>query len=313
MTTSDPRSVELEQLVPSYEWDALENDNQNLSEDAIRELSAYALDSDEQTMVGIGISDSPSSSAAARFDSSDRTLVGIGPVQRAERAERARLERARRAAFAELSSRPSSRKPDPDPEPDPEPESVRMPPSEPPGPFVAADDDGGAEASPRVPMRKLGPWAVALPAVLVAAAAIGVVRGGVSHLTAPHAAAPPLPAVAAAAPTPSVVPLTLTPEVMAAASAPVAEQRDKPPELGPAAAPGLKKVDVAEPLLGSLDITSSPHSSLVLDGRPLGKAPRVVQVPAGSHTVVFVHPERGRMTVTVNVRPGKTTTASADF
>jgi hypothetical protein len=312
MTTSDPRSVELEQLVPSYEWDALENDNQNLSEDAIRELSAYALDSDEQTMVGIGIAGSPSSSAAARFDSSDRTLVGIGPVQRAERAERARLERAQRAAFAELSSRPSSRKPEPEPEPGPEPESVRMPPSEPPGPFVAADDDDvGAGASPRVPMRKLGPWALALPAVLVAAAAIVVVRGGVPHLTAPHAAAPPLPAVAAAASAPLVAPLTLTPEVMAAASAPVAVQRDKPLEAEPTRA--LKKVDVAEPLLGSLDITSSPHSSLVLDGRPLGKAPRVVQVPPGSHTVVFVHPQRGRMTVTVNVRPGKTTTASADF
>jgi hypothetical protein len=191
-----------------------------------------------------------------------------------------------------------------------------MPPSEPPGPVGAAgddDDDGAAEASPRPPMRKLRPWVLAVPAVLVAAAAIAVGRGRIPHLTAPHSAAPPLPAVAAAPPAPLVVPLTLTPEVMAAASAPVAAQRDKPPELERDPAPALKQIDVAEPLLGSLDITSSPHSSLVLDGRPLGKAPRVVQVPAGSHTVVFVHPERGRMTVTVNVRPGKTTTASADF
>jgi PEGA domain len=64
---------------------------------------------------------------------------------------------------------------------------------------------------------------------------------------------------------------------------------------------------------GSLSITSSPPSNVVLDGRPLGKAPRDVDVPAGSHTVVFVHPQFGRQSITVNVVPGRTTSASADF
>lgn len=64
---------------------------------------------------------------------------------------------------------------------------------------------------------------------------------------------------------------------------------------------------------GSLNITSSPPASVVLDGRPLGKAPRVVDVPAGTHTVVFIHPKYGRQSVTVNAVPGRTTSASADF
>jgi len=64
---------------------------------------------------------------------------------------------------------------------------------------------------------------------------------------------------------------------------------------------------------GSLNITSSPPSSVILDGRPLGKAPRIVDVPAGSHTIVFIHPKYGRQSVTVNALPGRTTSASADF
>ncbi len=64
---------------------------------------------------------------------------------------------------------------------------------------------------------------------------------------------------------------------------------------------------------GSLNITSSPPSSVILDGRPLGKAPRIVDVQAGAHTVVFIHPKYGRQSVTVNALAGRTTSASADF
>jgi hypothetical protein len=64
---------------------------------------------------------------------------------------------------------------------------------------------------------------------------------------------------------------------------------------------------------GTLSITSSPPANIVLDGRPLGKAPRSVDVPAGNHTVTFVHPKYGRQSVTVNVSPDQTTSASADF
>ena len=64
---------------------------------------------------------------------------------------------------------------------------------------------------------------------------------------------------------------------------------------------------------GTLNITSSPPSNIVLDGRPLGKAPRAVVMPAGSHTVVFVHPKFGRQSLSVNVAPDQTTNASVDF
>lgn len=64
---------------------------------------------------------------------------------------------------------------------------------------------------------------------------------------------------------------------------------------------------------GTLNITSSPPSNIVLDGRPLGKAPRAVVMPAGSHTVVFVHPKFGRQSLTVNVAADQTTNASVDF
>jgi serine/threonine-protein kinase len=38
-----------------------------------------------------------------------------------------------------------------------------------------------------------------------------------------------------------------------------------------------------------------------------------VSVSPGSHTVVFVHAEKGRKVVSVNVQPGKTATAAVRF
>lgn len=65
---------------------------------------------------------------------------------------------------------------------------------------------------------------------------------------------------------------------------------------------------------GTLNINSIPQSNVLLDGRPLGKTPRAgVSVPAGSHTVVFIHPEHGRKQVSVNVGSGKTATAAVRF
>jgi hypothetical protein len=64
---------------------------------------------------------------------------------------------------------------------------------------------------------------------------------------------------------------------------------------------------------GLLAASSSPPAMVVIDGRPVGKSPRAVELPAGAHTVVFIHPELGRQSVTVNVTPGKTTSAAADF
>ncbi len=67
------------------------------------------------------------------------------------------------------------------------------------------------------------------------------------------------------------------------------------------------------PYTGSLRITSNPPASVVVDGRPLGKAPRAIELPPGPHVVVFVHPELGRKSVTVNVTRGQMTRAAVDF
>jgi serine/threonine-protein kinase len=65
---------------------------------------------------------------------------------------------------------------------------------------------------------------------------------------------------------------------------------------------------------GTLNINSIPVSKVILDGRPLGNTPRVgLSVPPGTHTVVFVHPEKGRQTVSISVKPGETKTAAVKF
>lgn len=65
---------------------------------------------------------------------------------------------------------------------------------------------------------------------------------------------------------------------------------------------------------GTLNINSIPISSVILDGKPLGSTPKMgVKVKAGSHTVVFVHPQHGRKTQTVNVAPGQTAVAVVRF
>ncbi|MDC0740683.1 serine/threonine-protein kinase [Polyangium mundeleinium] len=65
---------------------------------------------------------------------------------------------------------------------------------------------------------------------------------------------------------------------------------------------------------GTLNINSIPVSKVVLDGRPLGNTPKVgLSVPAGTHTVTFVHSERGKQTVTVTVNAGETKTAAVKF
>jgi hypothetical protein len=65
---------------------------------------------------------------------------------------------------------------------------------------------------------------------------------------------------------------------------------------------------------GTLNINSIPVSKVVLDGKPLGSTPKVgVSVSAGSHTVTFIHPEKGKKSVTVNVKAGETKTAAVKF
>ncbi|MEI9947760.1 MAG: PEGA domain-containing protein [Pseudomonadota bacterium] len=312
MATSETRSVELDPLAPWFDEDlnAVESEAHQVVDADTRELPAYSFDSDDKTLVGIGISGAADSSTLHHFDSCDRTLVGIGPAKRAKRA--------RRAELAELASHAQ--------QVESAPEDVAMPSSEPPGPFVASDDD--QDAPDRLPMQKGEPWLLALSAVLVAAAAVALLRGVVPH-TAPrlHSAT-----TLAALPTANVprtrsvqfetsaatpaetsaaeLPIARASEASEPAAQPATPEREEQPELAPRRA--TAKAAGREPL-GVLDVTSNPPSGLVLDGRPLGKAPRVIRLPSGRHTVLFVHPERGRMSVTVNVKAGRTTSASADF
>ena len=77
------------------------------------------------------------------------------------------------------------------------------------------------------------------------------------------------------------------------------------------ATPETRSVEL-DPLAPSLEgdpnaVQSEASRVVEPDSREL------VELPSGPHTVLFVHAERGRMSVTVNVRPGQTTSASADF
>ncbi|MCW5791503.1 MAG: PEGA domain-containing protein [Polyangiaceae bacterium] len=65
---------------------------------------------------------------------------------------------------------------------------------------------------------------------------------------------------------------------------------------------------------GTISINSIPVSNVILDGRPLGQTPRTgISVPAGNHTVVFVHPEHGRKVRSVSVQPGQSVTVAVRF
>ena len=63
-----------------------------------------------------------------------------------------------------------------------------------------------------------------------------------------------------------------------------------------------------------LNLNSIPVSSVVMDGRPLGGTPRVgVSAAAGSHSVVFVHPDLGREAASVSCKPGESKTVAVRF
>ena len=313
MATPETLSVEPDPFAPSFDGDLdpVESEEKELAELAelaeedVRELPPYSFDSDDKTLAGIGATGSPDSSPVLHFDSSDRTLVGIGPAERAERAKLA--ESVSASQLAETG-----------------PESVPMPLSEPAGPFIVSDEEGDVRG--RLPINRGEPWVVAVSGVLLAVAAVAFTRA-VPRQSAPraHAAAPIAPLLAsgetstqyaqfesAAAPSPETTAVDPSPadavDDSGSASALATTQSEKQPELTP-----RRVTSKSKERLGALDVSSNSPAGLVLDGRPLGKAPLVVQLPSGPHTVLFVHPERGRMSVTVNVKAGRTTTASANF
>jgi serine/threonine-protein kinase len=63
----------------------------------------------------------------------------------------------------------------------------------------------------------------------------------------------------------------------------------------------------------TLNFVSDPPSNIVLDGRPLGKTPKSASVPAGNHTVLFIHPEFGRKAKSIPVAAGKNATVKVKF
>jgi len=100
----------------------------------------------------------------------------------------------------------------------------------------------------------------------------------------------------------------------AAKTAPVGGPVSAPAQGGNTTAPAPAPAPAAASGSGTLNINSIPVSKVVLDGRPLGSTPKVgVSVSAGSHTVTFIHPEKGKKSVTVQVKAGETKTAAVRF
>ncbi len=77
---------------------------------------------------------------------------------------------------------------------------------------------------------------------------------------------------------------------------------------------GGKPAEVAAKGNGTININSIPVSNVILDGRPLGTTPKVgISVPAGTHTVVFVHAEMGRKARSAKVPAGGSVTVAVRF
>jgi hypothetical protein len=82
-----------------------------------------------------------------------------------------------------------------------------------------------------------------------------------------------------------------------------------------AGAVGGGKPAAAAPAAGNAVLTfaSTPSSNVILDGRPLGPTPKTATVPAGRHTILFVHPEHGRKAKSVEVKAGQKATLKVSF
>jgi hypothetical protein len=340
MATPETRSVELDPFTPSFDGDAivLEVEEIQVVDADTRELPAYSFDSDDKTLAGIGSSDSTDSCAVHHFDSSDRTLVGIGPAKRAKPAESASHSPQAEPA-PESIPMPHSEPPGPfiaggDDEEVParlpmrkaEPWLIALsavlvaaasvallrgvfPHAAAPGlrsaatlaPLPMTNETRYAQFDPGAASSKetsaLETSAVQTPAVETSAVETSAVETSAVETSAVGTLAVEVPSAQAA-------------DAAQPAPPPATAQQVKPLELAPRP---VNSKSASKEQLGVLDVSSNPPSSLVVDGRPQGKAPRLIQLPPGSHTVLFIHPERGRMSVTVNVRGGRTTSASANF
>lgn len=81
-----------------------------------------------------------------------------------------------------------------------------------------------------------------------------------------------------------------------------------------AALPTLPSAPRPTVQFGYLNLNSIPASNVVVDGRPLGQTPQVsVKLKAGSHSVVFIHPDHGRRAQSVMLAPGARRTVAVKF
>ena len=65
---------------------------------------------------------------------------------------------------------------------------------------------------------------------------------------------------------------------------------------------------------GFLNLSSIPHTNVILDGKPIGNTPKLgIAATPGPHSIVFIHPKLGRKSRTVTVFAGQTVTVAATF
>jgi serine/threonine-protein kinase len=108
--------------------------------------------------------------------------------------------------------------------------------------------------------------------------------------------------------------LSLTPVAHAARATRTRAVSSRRTSAPPARSRAAKRASAAGGAQGTLSLNSIPAARVVVDGRPLGVTPvAAVRVSPGSHTVVFVHPEKGRKIVTATVAPGGRATAAVRF
>ncbi|MFO0556283.1 MAG: PEGA domain-containing protein [Polyangiaceae bacterium] len=86
-----------------------------------------------------------------------------------------------------------------------------------------------------------------------------------------------------------------------------------PPKTSASAPTASASASVAPSGQGTIKINSRPVTKVLLDGKPIGSTPQVVQVAPGKHTVTFIHPDKRKQVVPVDVQPGKSVSASAKF
>jgi hypothetical protein len=121
----------------------------------------------------------------------------------------------------------------------------------------------------------------------------------------PAPATPPPPVVAFSPPPP--------PEPLPDPAEVVEQAPSRAPPKRPRAEPSVVRPRVVSSGVGLLNINSIPASNVVLDGRPLGRTPKIgVRVAPGPHTVVFIDGKR-RVVRGTNVVAGKTAVVAARF